>query len=1070
MPTHPGHPAIASTTLVSASRSLLNDAFDSVSIQTLTASATVDPDLGRYILVAPADHMTITLPDPSSDERYQNVRLVLKRTTAGIGAVSVVVAGGGTIDGASSTTLNAQYDCEVLMSDTTAGVWHRLRDASNLLAPDYLDFGDWIVGTDDSNPAPTATSDQYVAPDGTTTADKIEWDNSTELADESWAEPGAASIEAGDTAQYSFYIDSEVGDGVKTVLEVGDSSVPQITEQATVAFSNVFAENLMVSEPFIHDTSLGSFTVAPTQSATAAPDATLTAFTASNNADIQYGENFNTFGSPYGDQRLEKGHEYTWSIYLLAEADTRTHYLRIYEAISGTESCIAIFDIDTTDGVSVSSFSSVSTGPSYTSANAFRATRVAGTDWYRVSLRIADYSGAANRFAIQFWYRYPFLNTEASFTYWKAELRYGNHITGQQLLTVDDGVENLLTTDAGASADYTDFGNYAPGGGVPVITTSAIAAPDGTLTATHITNTAQLTAMVSTPSDGNWLDDASWTVRIYFYYPSMLSGQLYRTWIRSEAAGGSTALEQSFVQLGTTGSTPSIAAYSGTTSGSEPYSQEKNVDLKAIGDTGWYRLDLSINAANSPASAEIVYVPLQGNSSLAEFVFWNPTLRYGDWVSRGKNRVTSGEDLLDPDWTHTNATVTRSDEVTPAGTRSAVLVVPDAGSRFLNQDGPKQQWEVPSVITDPCRVTLSAYYKDAGLGFAALGLSNSAGYLATAQIDLATGAAGPVGTHPDPASDLTIDFEDVGSGWKKCSFSMTLPIGATYMRNAHFTGSSNQDSDNSPFYSKITADGTNGVHIWGAKVTVGNPADARGYFVSGPQNLLGDGSDYSGWSTGTAPQDVTVTTNQLVAPNGRLEADTITHTQGDNTYHYDTAASVLSGGETVSYHWYFKVDSTLAAGAGETVQFSIKNSGGTVIEQINWAVAYDDATPTVALGSTTTAGSGYTTDALEYVAISNDWVRCSITLTDFGSTGQDVEVYHYGLDGATSAGATYDVTLWGSEITTIDRTPTATDLRPISGGIVDYDAYPAEHRSLFASYEDAGDNWYKVTMNLTEPN
>jgi len=97
-------------------------------------------------------------------------------------------------------------------------------------------------------------------------------------------------------------------------------------------------------------------------------------------------------------------------------------------------------------------------------------------------------------------------------------------------------------------------------------------------------------------------------------------------------------------------------------------------------------------------------------------------------------------------------------------------------------------------------------------------------------------------------------------------------------------------------------------------------------------------------------------------------------------------------------------------------------------------------------------------------------VRCSITLTDFGSTGQDVEVYHYGLDGATSVGATYDVTLWGSEVTTLDRTPTATDLRPISGGIVDFDAYPAEHRTLFASYEDAGDNWYKVSMNLTEPN
>ena len=58
----------------------------------------------------------------------------------------------------------------------------------------------------------------YTAPDGTTTADELEWDNTTELADESWAEPGASVLEAGDGAEYSFYIDSEVGDGIKTVL------------------------------------------------------------------------------------------------------------------------------------------------------------------------------------------------------------------------------------------------------------------------------------------------------------------------------------------------------------------------------------------------------------------------------------------------------------------------------------------------------------------------------------------------------------------------------------------------------------------------------------------------------------------------------------------------------------------------------------------------------------------------------------------------------------------------------------------------------------------------------------
>jgi len=218
------------------------------------------------------------------------------------------------------------------------------------------------------------------------------------------------------------------------------------------------------------------------------------------------------------------------------------------------------------------------------------------------------------------------------------------------------------------------------------------------------------------------------------------------------------------------------------------------------------------------------------------------------------------------------------------------------------------------------------------------------------------------------------------------------------------------------------------------------------------------------FETGVPP---TVTTNQLVAPNGRLEADTISHID-QYTYVTLEKSGALSGGETVSYHWYFKVDSTLAAGAGETVTFSMKDLGGVVIEEINWAVAYDDATPTVALGSTTTAGSGYTVSALAYAAVSNDWVRCSITLTDHSSRGRDVVVTHTSMMGAASAGTIYGVTIWGSEVTTLDRTPTANELRPVSGGIVDFDAYPAEHRSLFGSYTDLGDNQYRVGITLTD--
>lgn len=125
MPTHPGHPALASTDTLSASRTTINDALDSISSQAITADATIDPDLGRYILVSPAANTAITLPDPSADERNASIRLVLKRLTAGASTVTVSVASSGTIDGSASVSMNTQWDTLIVFNDGTAGEWYR---------------------------------------------------------------------------------------------------------------------------------------------------------------------------------------------------------------------------------------------------------------------------------------------------------------------------------------------------------------------------------------------------------------------------------------------------------------------------------------------------------------------------------------------------------------------------------------------------------------------------------------------------------------------------------------------------------------------------------------------------------------------------------------------------------------------------------------------------------------------------------------------------------------------------------------------------------------------------------
>lgn len=1056
MPTHPGHPAIASTTLVSASRSLLNDAFDSVSLQTVTATATLNPDDGRYVLVAPASHTTITLPDPSSDERYQNVRLVLKRTTAGVYTATVVVAGGGLIDGSSSTTLNAQYDCEVLFSDGTA--WHRLRDQTNLLAPDYLDFGDWIVGTDDSNPAPVATSDAYTAPDGTTTADELEWDNTTELADESWAEPGASVLEAGDGAEYSFYIDSEVGDGIKTVLEVEDTSVPGLLEQTTVAFSNVFAEDLIYPD-YTTEGPAGGVT-----SSIVAPDGTLTAIDNQAISNQIYLRNLISVADYQGREFTVTRYVYSYS---LANGSATNYTLQLRNDTTGGTSISAVFQ-DGTDGWYVSSLSATSAGPALTTANATRSDRIAGTNWFKLSIRVRDYAGTGNRSQLYF----RILGTDGRlFTYWNQELRYGDHVSSQQLLTVDDGVENILNSvgifDA---ADFDDLPTNVASEGI-----SAIAAPDGTLTAIETVSTSPTLAhnvkVLAFETTGTytqlgslWKDGIAWTGSVYVYMGQPNAAKMAVVLQLRDTAG---VLQDDVTVTVTDGS---ITAFSSISSGSVAYSAERNVDLSAVGNSGWYRL--SVTVQDHTVTCDRIYFYLYGTSgaSYDRFITWSPALRYGDWVARGKNWDSQPDLLSKTIFVNggggtTSVTRERSQVVAPDGTLSAVDVTPQGTitnwSYWIELHNPPASNGIP--VPSDALVTVEFYLLHP-IPFSAPSISynpqvqvllvTSGGALverAYFYIDAAAGGGISTITNitsADPSFYTVancVDVDPVGSdGWHRYRLRIKDTGGTAAACRA--------------FLILGKQDGGDTTTIWNPRLTVGNPADARGYFVSGPQNLLGDGSDYSSWSVAGSP---TLTTNALVAPNGRLEADTINWLNGDTLSKSVTGLSFGAGATSV---FYYKYDAALSGAL--CIKYDSRLRVGTTTTER--AVVYinntnDPATALQSFAGGTTGGPGYTSDDVTITALTNDWMRVEVRLFDYAGTADGAYVR---MD-AQQATA-YDLTLWGSEVTTLDRTPTANELRPVSNGVVDFDAYPPEHRSLFADLEDAGDNWYKVTTKITD--
>ena len=1064
MPTHPGHPAIASTTLVSASRSLLNDAFDSVSLQTVTATATLNPDDGRYVLVAPASHATITLPDPASDERYQNVRLVLKRTTAGVYTATVVVAGGGLIDGSSSTTLNAQYDCEVLFSDGTA--WHRLRDQTNLLAPDYLDFGDWIVGTDDSNPAPVATSDAYTAPDGTTTADELEWDNTTELADESWAEPGASVLEAGDGAEYSFYIDSEVGDGIKTVLEVEDTSVPGLLEQTTVAFSNVFAEERYTSyapgsDPAGYYLSVGNWA--------RVGDWTVASSAYSPPVDISSPFDFESITASGGGKRIVgdigtesyiPGQEVTVSLWIYKPSFSTnvgniTWWFSLRDALGTDVERILVY-INTSG--EIASISGVTSGgPGYTASNATRLqAHASDSDWAKLSIRLRDYSGTATRTQIMFGYN---ATLGQKFTIAQPSFYLGDHVSSQQLLTVDDGVENILNSvgifDA---ADFDDLPNNVASEAI-----SAIAAPDGTLTAIETVSTSPTvqhnvsvlafeTTGTYTQLGSLWKDGVAWTGSVYVYMGQPNAARMAVVLqVRDTAGVAQDSVSVTIVD----GSVNSVSTIS---SGSVAYSEERNVDLSPIGNSGWYRCSITIQ--DHTVTCDRIYFYLYGTSgsSYDRFITWSPALRYGDWVARGKNWLTNGDEgpALE-DWDRIGSTLERSTVAALDGTLSAWDLTSGNASAFLRQenisglpDGGRFQFTLYFYGIDSASAStlrLQVWQRNSGgsLSEYMRGYVNVDPDLLTLSVD------NVITSGPGYTTDF-LSVEAVGNNWFKWTVTW-------------------QDYGNDYNYAQFELSyyGSDPVTIWNPRLTVGNPADARGYFVSGPQNLLGDGSDYtSGYWTKDA--SVTISANAQVAPNGRLEADDITRAvDADDFRVFPAILGSLITGKQVRYVFYVKPPSGLGDPTEQIELYLADDPFTTIYERVVFNLDYSSpAVPVVgSFSSTTTGGPGYTANDVTITPISNGWSRIQVDLFDYSGTAERVVVRHFGRF-AANGGSAYTVSYWGSEVTTLDRTPTANELRPVSNGVVDFDAYPPEHRSLFADLEDAGDNWYKVTTKITD--
>jgi hypothetical protein len=432
------------------------------------------------------------------------------------------------------------------------------------------------------------------------------------------------------------------------------------------------------------------------------------------------------------------------------------------------------------------------------------------------------------------------------------------------------------------------------------------------------------------------------------------------------------------------------------------------VYFEPVGDTGWVKISITRTQFIDTTIQYWRFDPLPGNT----YTLWNPTLRYGDWVSLEKNWLTAN-DISAWGYNATNGQRTPSLTHAPDGTLSAYdfasITTLDTGmsSGFHTIPTTGGAWTYEFWVNHA-----ESHWDDGKIYFY---MRSSAGWTERVylRLNLAGGSTffntiqtnGPGYTLADH-----VQQEAIGSdGWWR--YRITL---FDYANNA---------ITSVHYWYVLDAGSAGRSTIWNPRLTVGNPADMLDYFVSGPQNLLGDGSDYSHWLTGTSPRDVPITANTAVAPNGRLEADTLTHTTGVAGWDYRAKVKPVTAGITTTYSYYFKTDASLPTSASEQVWVRYQDSGGVQIESIKVDISYSGNNAITAFVASTTGGPGYVSGDVIITPISNDWVRVEFSLTDYSSTAVQIFCVHYSRDFSPS-GTDYDVTLWGSEITTITpKTP-----------------------------------------------
>jgi hypothetical protein len=360
------------------------------------------------------------------------------------------------------------------------------------------------------------------------------------------------------------------------------------------------------------------------------------------------------------------------------------------------------------------------------------------------------------------------------------------------------------------------------------------------------------------------------------------------------------------------------------------------------------------------------------------------------------NLLLRSQEFDNASWTKTNATITANAIAAPDGTITADKLVEAATT---------------SVHSATQSVTLAAglvytYSVYAKAGERSFLIIQPTGDSRFAYFNLSTGAVATISGSP-----LSTSIQSVGNGWYRCSISVTSP-GAVAANCILYSAATDGNAS-------YTGDGTSGIYLWGAQLSVGPYAldytpttsaavygprfdyDGSGVTIVEPvsTNLFtySEQFDNAAWTK----FEVTATANAVAAPDGTITSDFISETTA-NDQHAVYASFSTTSGTTYTMSFYAK--------AGQRSKISLFLGFGLFTDRFAW---FNLATGTVGgvQGSAITAS---------ITSVGNGWYRCAVTAT---ATATGSAVFGVALQVTGTAGAeSYTGTsgsgayLWGAQL------------------------------------------------------